>query len=85
MKVENNTLVIKGEAPKEGVECGEGEQGGDEGRESGRRRYSSRIELPKNQYDLERIRAEMKNGVLRAVVPKVKMEERKNVRDIPIE
>ncbi|XP_042446063.1 small heat shock protein, chloroplastic-like [Zingiber officinale] len=85
LMVENNTLVIKGEAAEEGEEGGEVEQGGDEGRERGRRRYSSRIELPENEYELGGVKAEMKNGVLRVVVPKVKPEERKDVRHVSVE
>ncbi|XP_074572243.1 small heat shock protein, chloroplastic-like [Curcuma longa] len=87
LMVENNTLVIKGEAPEEeeGEEGGEVEQGGDEGRERGRRRYSSRIDLPENEYELEGVKAEMRNGVLRVVVPKVKPEERKDVRHVLVE
>lgn len=84
--VENNSLAIKGEASeKEGEDGGEVEQGGEEGRERGRRRYSSRIELPENEYELEGIKAEMRNGVLRVVVPKVKQEERKGVRHVLVE
>ncbi|KAL9387575.1 hypothetical protein Peur_020699 [Populus x canadensis] len=70
--VEQNTLVIKGEESKEG-----------DG--SGRRRYSSRLELPSNLYKLDGIKGEMKNGVLKLMVPKVKEEERKNVHEVKIE
>lgn len=70
--VEQNTLVIKGEESKEG-----------DG--SGRRRYSSRLELPSNLYKLDGIKGEMKNGVLKLMVPKVKEEEMKNVHEVKIE
>ncbi|XP_010910970.1 small heat shock protein, chloroplastic [Elaeis guineensis] len=75
--VEQNALVIKGEG---GEEEGKGEEEG-----SGRRRYSSRIELPPNLYNIGEIKAEMKNGVLKLVVPKVKEEERKDVVQVQIE
>ncbi|XP_010917313.1 small heat shock protein, chloroplastic [Elaeis guineensis] len=78
VKVEQNTLVIKGESPEE--EEWEGEE-----EESGRRRYSSRIDLPPNLYKIEDIKAEMKNGVLKVVVPKVKDEERQDVFLVPIQ
>lgn len=55
---------------------GEGEEG---------RKYSSRIDLPPNLYKVEEIKAEMKNGVLKVGVPKVKEEERKEVHQIKIE
>ncbi|XP_038983245.1 small heat shock protein, chloroplastic-like isoform X2 [Phoenix dactylifera] len=70
---EQNTLIIKGEGEKETEE-----------EESGRR-YSSRIDLPPEAYQIDQIRAEMKNGVLKVVVPKVKAEERKDVFQINIE
>lgn len=71
--VEQGTLVIRGEG---GVES-EGEEGG--------RRYSSRIELPSKVYRSEEIKAEMKNGVLKVLVPKVSAEERADVRQVNIE
>ncbi|KAJ4832310.1 hypothetical protein Tsubulata_026978 [Turnera subulata] len=70
--VEQNTLVIRGEGPKE--ESGEEEGGG--------RRYSSRLDLPPNVFKLDEIKAEMKNGVLKLVVPKV--EEKKDVIELHI-
>ncbi|PWA77118.1 Alpha crystallin/Hsp20 domain-containing protein [Artemisia annua] len=75
ISVEQNTLVIKGEAEKE---SGEDEQSVQ------RRRYSSRIDLPMGVYKLNEIQAEMKNGVLKLVVPKVKSEERKDVWEVEV-
>lgn len=75
ISVEQNTLVIKGEAEKE---SGEDEQ------TVQRRRYSSRIDLPMEVYKLDEIQAEMKNGVLKLVVPKVKSEERKDVWQVEV-
>ncbi|XP_062146740.1 small heat shock protein, chloroplastic [Alnus glutinosa] len=74
VSVEQNTLIIKGEAEKES----------EEGEESGRR-YSSRLDLPPSLYKLDSVRAEMKNGVLKVLVPKVKEEERKNVLQVKVD
>lgn len=71
--VEQNTLIIKGEGEKES-----------ENDDSGRR-YTSRIDLPPNLYKTDEIKAEMKNGVLKVAVPKVKEEERKDVFQVKIE
>lgn len=73
VSVEQNTLIIKGEGGKESDDA-----------ESGRR-YSSRIDLPDKLYKIDQIKAEMKNGVLRVTVPKVKEEERKDVVQVKIE
>ncbi|XP_072980522.1 small heat shock protein, chloroplastic [Typha angustifolia] len=70
---EQNTLVIKGEGEKESDE------------EESRRRYSSRIDLPPDSYRMDQIKAEMKNGVLKVVLPKVKEDERKDVFQVKIE
>ncbi|PKI39817.1 hypothetical protein CRG98_039862 [Punica granatum] len=73
ISVEQNTLIIKGQGEKETED------------EESRRRYSSRLDLPPNLYKLGEIKAEMKNGVLKVVVPKVKEEERKDVYQVKIE
>lgn len=75
ISVEQNTLVIKGE---------EGERDSDEEEIEGRR-YSSRVELPPELYKVDGIKAEMKNGVLKVMVPKVKEEERKDVIQVNVE
>ncbi|XP_018730058.2 23.6 kDa heat shock protein, mitochondrial isoform X1 [Eucalyptus grandis] len=75
LAVEQNTLIIRGEG-------GEPEGGGDE---EGARRYSSRIDLPLDLYKLEEIKAEMKNGVLKVVVPKLQEAERKDAMEVPVE
>lgn len=72
VSVEQNTLIIQGEGEKEG----EDEEA---------RRYSSRIDLPEGRYKTDQIKAEMKNGVLKVVVPKVKEEERKDVVQVNVE
>ncbi|XP_071727706.1 small heat shock protein, chloroplastic-like [Rutidosis leptorrhynchoides] len=72
ISVEQNTLVIKGEATMESVEDKE-------------RRYSTTIDLPIDVFKLSEINAEMKNGVLKIVVPKLKAgEERKDVWQVEI-
>ncbi|XP_027355764.1 heat shock 22 kDa protein, mitochondrial-like isoform X2 [Abrus precatorius] len=73
ISVEQNTLTIKGEGTKEGDE------------EEGARRYSSRIDLPEKLYKIDQIKAEMKNGVLKVVVPKMKEEERNDVISIKVD
>ncbi|PIN07584.1 Molecular chaperone (small heat-shock protein Hsp26/Hsp42) [Handroanthus impetiginosus] len=73
VSLEQNTLVIKGEGDKESDD------------EVYQRRFSSRIDLPSDTYKLDGIKAEMKNGVLKVVVPKVKAEERKNVIEVSVE
>lgn len=73
LSVEQNTLIIKGEGEKESED------------DESQRRYSSRLDLPEKLYNLKEIKAEMKNGVLKVVVPKVKEEERKDVYQVNIE
>ncbi|CAI9762350.1 unnamed protein product [Fraxinus pennsylvanica] len=73
VSVEQNTLIIKGEEKKEF-----------EDEESGRR-YSSRIDLPEKLYKTDEIKAEMKNGVLKVFIPKIKQEERSDVFHVKIE
>ncbi|XP_076953133.1 small heat shock protein, chloroplastic-like [Bidens hawaiensis] len=73
ISVEQNTLIIKAEAEKESEDEVEPP-----------RRYSSRIDLPVDAYKLDEIKAEMKNGVLKLMVPKVKAEERKNVWEVEV-
>lgn len=73
VSVEQNTLVIKGEEAKESdVE------------ESGRK-YTGRIDLPEKVYRTDQIKAEMKNGVLKVVVPKAKEDERADVFHVKVE
>ncbi|OMO98123.1 hypothetical protein COLO4_14123 [Corchorus olitorius] len=72
--VEQDTLIIKGEAPKESED--DQESGG---------RYTSRITLPEKIFRTDQIRAEMKNGVLKVTVPKIKEEERKDVIQVQVD
>nr|AEK12766.1 hsp23 [Medicago sativa] len=74
ISVEQNTLTIKGEGAKESEED-----------EEGARRFSSRIDLPEKLYKIDQIKAEMKNGVLKVVVPKMKEEERNDVINVNVE
>jgi HSP20 family protein len=70
-----NTLVIKGEGDKEPAE--------DDGYET---RYSRRVELPADDtYRMDQVKAEMKNGLLKITVPRVKEEERKDVLHVTVE
>ncbi|KAM0060759.1 putative Heat shock protein HSP14.7/HSP23.5/HSP23.6 [Helianthus debilis subsp. tardiflorus] len=73
ISVEQNTLIIKAEEEKE-----------TEKDEEPPRRYSSRIDLPVDACKLDEIKAEIKNGVLKIMVPKVKGEERKNVWQVEV-
>ncbi|KAJ8449398.1 hypothetical protein Cgig2_002530 [Carnegiea gigantea] len=72
VSVEDNTLIIRGEGAKESDE------------ETTARRYTSRIDLTPNAYKIDEIKAEMKNGVLKVTVPKMKEEERKDVFQIQV-
>ncbi|XP_010433672.1 PREDICTED: 23.6 kDa heat shock protein, mitochondrial-like [Camelina sativa] len=78
LALEQDTLVIRGEGKYE-EDGGEGEGG-----ESGSRKFTSRIGLPEKIYKIDEIKAEMKNGVLKVVVPKMKETERTDVRQIDI-
>ncbi|KAL0341120.1 UNVERIFIED_CONTAM: Heat shock protein, mitochondrial [Sesamum radiatum] len=73
VSVEQNTLIIKGEGKKEFEEEEHG------------RRYTSRIDLPEKLYKTNEIKAEMKNGVLKVFVPKIKEEERNDVFHVNVE
>jgi HSP20 family protein len=74
ISVEQNTLTIKGEGAKESEE-----------EEESVRRFSSRIDLPEKLYKIDQIKAEMKNGVLKVIVPKMKEEERNDVINVKVE
>lgn len=71
VSVNKNTLVIEGEGRN---------VDGDEPR-----RYSTGIELPEKLFKADGIKAEMKNGVLRVVLPKIKEEERSDVFHVKVE
>ncbi|XP_048545454.1 26.2 kDa heat shock protein, mitochondrial-like [Triticum urartu] len=73
---ERNILVIKG--------------GGEKAHRKGDSnpalsRYSHRIEMPAGEYKMDKIKAEMKNFVLKVTVPKLKEEERMDVFQVTIE
>lgn len=70
---EDNALVIKGESLPDAEFDGSG------------RKYSRRIELPAKVYKLDQIKAQMKNGVLKVIVPKFTEEEVKNVINVQVE
>uniref|UniRef100_A0ACD5ZJZ3 Uncharacterized protein n=1 Tax=Avena sativa TaxID=4498 RepID=A0ACD5ZJZ3_AVESA len=71
---EQNSLVIKGEGDKESEEEG-----------ATAPRYSGRVELAGDVYRMDQIKAEMKNGVLKVVVPKVKEEQRRDVFQVNVD
>lgn len=73
VSVEQNTLIIKGEGQKESEDAERG------------RRFSSRLDLPDKMYKTNEIKAEMKNGVLKVFIPKVKEEERSDVFHVNID
>ncbi|XP_051196720.2 26.2 kDa heat shock protein, mitochondrial-like [Lolium perenne] len=77
VSAEQNSLVIKGEGEKDGWD-------GDKD-DAAVPKYSARIEMPANAFKVDKIKAEMKNGVLMVTVPKLKKEERKDVFQIAIE
>lgn len=52
--------------------------------DEGGRKFSSRIELPEEEYKADEIKAEMKNGVLKVVVPKISRESN-NVLHIQVD
>lgn len=73
VSVEQSTLTIKGESKKESED------------DDGGRRYTSRIDLPEKLYKTNEIKAEMKDGVLKVFIPKIKEEERNDVIHVNIE
>ncbi|XVF11195.1 hypothetical protein REPUB_Repub08aG0005000 [Reevesia pubescens] len=73
VSVEQNTLIIKGESAKESED------------EDTAGKYTSRIHLPEKIYKVDQIKAEMKNGVLKVVVPKIKEEERSDAIQVQID
>ncbi|KAG6426795.1 hypothetical protein SASPL_111029 [Salvia splendens] len=73
VSVEQNRLIIRGEGKQESEED-----------ESGRR-YTSRIDLPEKLYKTDEIKAEMKNGVLKVFVPRIKEDHRNDVFHVNIE
>ncbi|XP_022872205.1 heat shock 22 kDa protein, mitochondrial-like [Olea europaea var. sylvestris] len=73
VSVEQNTLIIKGEGEKEFEDDKSG------------RTHTIRIVLPKNLYKTNDIKAEMKNGVLKVLIPKIKEEERNDVFHVQVE
>lgn len=80
--VEDNMLVIKGEHKEDKQEH---DQGGDNGSSWGTKNYSSyhtRINLPDN-CEKDKIKADLKNGVLLISIPKMKVERK--VIDVEIQ
>ncbi|KAI4976169.1 hypothetical protein ZWY2020_049776 [Hordeum vulgare] len=76
VRADKNILVIKGEGQKQPWD-------GDD--DSAVPRYNRRIELPADAYKMDKIKAEMKNGVLWVTLLKLKEEERKDVFHVKVE
>ena len=77
VSVEDDVLVITGEQKKE-----EGEGGGDSWKSSSYSSYNTRLQLPDN-CEKDKVRAELKNGVLYISIPKNKVERK--VIDVEIQ
>ncbi|KAM3209066.1 hypothetical protein ACQJBY_063638 [Aegilops geniculata] len=77
VRADKNILVIEGEGEKQPWD-------GDD--DSAVPRYNRRIEMPAaDAYKMDKIKAEMKNGVLWVTLLKVKEEERKDVFHVKVE
>ncbi|KAJ4837488.1 hypothetical protein Tsubulata_041973 [Turnera subulata] len=59
VKVQGNTLYFSGEEE-------------DEGFEGGAREYSGKFDIPAGEYQIDKIVATLKNGVLEVLIPKIK-------------
>ncbi|KAH7854145.1 hypothetical protein Vadar_010657 [Vaccinium darrowii] len=70
---QNIDLIVKGETK------------GEYRTEEGGRKYTNAIYLSKKLYKTDQIKAEMKNGVLKVVVPKLKEEKRSEVFHVKVE
>ncbi|KAM0069807.1 putative Heat shock protein HSP14.7/HSP23.5/HSP23.6 [Helianthus debilis subsp. tardiflorus] len=73
--VEQDSLIIKAESENESE---------DEEEEELPRAYFGQINLPVDLYKLKEIQAEMKNGMLKVLVPHVKPEERNDVWEVEV-
>ncbi|OVA03097.1 Alpha crystallin/Hsp20 domain [Macleaya cordata] len=80
VSIVENTLIIKGEK-KKAIEGGDD----DDDDESVRKWYSSIFDLHPNLFKVKQVKAEMKNGVLRVSIPKVKEEERKDIFKVNVQ
>ncbi|XP_044441261.1 26.2 kDa heat shock protein, mitochondrial [Triticum aestivum] len=76
VRADKNILVIKGEGEK---------QLWDGDNDSAVPRYNRRIEMPADAYKMDKIKAEMKNGVLWVTLLKLKEDERKDVFHVKVE
>ncbi|KAE8770446.1 22.7 kDa heat-shock protein [Hordeum vulgare] len=76
VRADKNILVIKGEGEKQ-------PWAGDD--DSAVPRYNHRIEIPADAYKMDKIKAEMKNGMLWVTLLKLKEEERKDVFHVKVE
>ncbi|GFP89902.1 heat shock 22 kDa protein mitochondrial [Phtheirospermum japonicum] len=74
VSVEQNTLLVKGAGKKEFDDDGVTGPG-----------YNNKFDLSEKLYKIKEMKAEMKNGVLKVFVPKIKDEERTDVFDVRVE
>uniref|UniRef100_M8CGS2 26.2 kDa heat shock protein, mitochondrial n=1 Tax=Aegilops tauschii TaxID=37682 RepID=M8CGS2_AEGTA len=85
-KVDDDAVYLKVPMPGLGKEHVKGDKepwDGDD--DSAVPRYSRRIKVPADAFKMDKIKAEMKNGVLRVTLPRLKEEERKDVFQVKIE
>ncbi|KAF5198794.1 Heat shock protein [Thalictrum thalictroides] len=89
-KADNDAVYLKFDMPgvgKEDVKVTfeqdflmiKAERANDDGFGESGSRYNSRVRLETERFKIDEIKAEMKNGVLKVVIPKLKEEERKDV------
>ena len=62
-----------------------GEDTGDDDEEEGPARYGGCIALSWDAFKMDQIKVEMKDGVLKVNLPKIKVEDRKDVFQVKVE
>ncbi|PIA35687.1 hypothetical protein AQUCO_03500203v1 [Aquilegia coerulea] len=73
--IEKNNLVVKGEEKQEETSY-DGEKG---------RKYCCKIKFEPELFKIKKIKAEMKDGLLKVVLPMLKEEERKDIIHIKVD
>ncbi|XP_059655170.1 heat shock 22 kDa protein, mitochondrial-like [Cornus florida] len=75
-------LHIKAEEVEDGVDGAVSDEDIDD-EEEGSRKYFGSIPIPEGEYyKMDQIEAQMRNGVLKLVIPKLKLEEREDVINV---
>ncbi|XP_059659056.1 24.1 kDa heat shock protein, mitochondrial-like [Cornus florida] len=77
--VENHRLYFKGDEETNGDEAEFGNDEEDDNFDGGPRSYLGSVDLAEGSYAVDQIKAELKNGVLKLVVPKLKLQNRSDV------